>query len=370
MMSENKQSQSTPIPPVWVMNIINGIQRFFYILSKHMVPPSVWMMSHIENFWISKGLVAALKLNISEHIIDGKNTLDQLAVVTQTHPDALFRLMRMLCAQDIFKLSKKGIYSLTAYSKVMIDGNGSVKYLLLSHLGKLHFELFSEIDYTLKTGISASQKLFNKDIFSHVQDSPAQHDIFVKGMGNTSDLFAPVLLSSYDFSPYNHIIDLGGGHGSLLCHILSRYKELKATLFDCKHVVERATSNIESYGLKERIDIIDGDFFQEVPGGGDLYILKNILHDWGNENCVILLKNICKSMPSGSKLLITDTIIKNDNNYSYGKMLDILMLLGTHDGRERTLDEFRSVLNKSGFEINRVIPTVSPFSLIECVSLK
>jgi hypothetical protein len=365
-MTEKRQNQSTPIPPVWVMNIINGIQRFFYILSKRMVPPSLWMMSHIENFWVSKGLVAALKLNIAEHIKEGKNTLDELARVTQSHPDTLFRLMRMLCAQDIFKLSKKGIYSLTPYSKVMLDGKGSVKYLLMSHLGKLHFELFAEIDYTLKTGTSASQKLFNKDIFSHVQDTPAQHDIFVKGMGNTSDLFAPVLFSSYDFSSYNHIIDIGGGHGSLLCHLLTRYKGLKASLFDCKHVVERAAANIESYGLKERIEIIDGDFFREVPGGGDLYILKNILHDWGNENCTIILKNICKVMSSGSKLLITDTIIKNDNNYSYGKMLDILMLLGTEDGRERTLDEFRIILEKSGFSINKVIPTVSPFSLIEC----
>jgi precorrin-6B methylase 2 len=240
----------------------------------------------------------------------------------------------------------------------------------MSHLGKLHFDLFSEIDYTLKTGISASQKLFNKDIFSHVQDTPDQHDVFVKGMGNTSDLFAPVLFSSYDFSSYKHIIDIGGGHGTLLCHILNRYKGLKATLFDCKHVVERAAANIESYGLKDMIDIIDGDFFQEVPAGGDLYILKNILHDWGNENCLTILKNICKVMSPGSKLLITDTIIKNDNNYSYGKMLDILMLLGTQDGRERTLDEFRSILEKSGFIINRVIPTVSPFSLIECVRLK
>jgi C-methyltransferase len=366
-MSEIKLPQTMPIPPVWVMNIINSIQRLFYILSKRMVPPSVWMMSHIENFWVSKGLVTTLKLNIAEHILDGKNTLDQLAEITQTNPDSLYRLMRMLCAQDIFKLSKKGIYSLTPYSKVLLDGKGSVKYLLMSHLGKLHFELFSEIDYTVKTGISASQKLFNKDIFSHVQDSPEQHDVFVKGMGNTSDLFGPVLLSSYSFSHYSHIIDIGGGHGSLLCHILTRYKGLKATLFDCKHVVERAAANIESYGLRERIDIKDGDFFQEVPGGGDLYILKNILHDWGNENCIIILKNICKVMSSGSKLLITDTIIKDDNNYSYGKMLDILMLLGTEDGRERTLDEFRVILKKSGFIINKVIPTVSPFSLIECL---
>jgi C-methyltransferase len=366
-MTKNAKHQSTFIPPVGFMNIINFLQRFFYNLSKRMVPPSLWMMNNIENFWVSKAVVTVIKLNIAEHIASGTNKLDQLAEVTLTNRDALYRLLRMLCAHGIFKLSKNGIYSLTPYSKVLLDGEGSIKYMLQSHLGKVHFDIFSEIDYTLKTGISASRKLFNKDIFSHVQDSPAQHDVFVKGMGNTSDLFAPVLLSSYNFSPYRYIIDIGGGHGSLLCHILTRYKGLKATVFDCKHVVERAAANIESYGLKERIKIADGSFFDEVPRGGDLYILKNIVHDWGDENSIKILKNVHKAMEPRSTMLVIDTIIKNDNSYSYGKMLDILMLLGTEDGRERTLEEFREVFDKSGFKIKRVIPTVSPFSLMECV---
>lgn len=369
-MTENKQSQSTIIPPVWIMNIINGIQRFFYILSKRMVPPSIWMTSHLENFWIAKGLATALELNIAEHIKEGKSTLDQLAQVTQSNTDALFRLMRMLCAHEIFRLSRKGIYRLTRYSKVMLEGNGSVKYLLLSHLGKLHFDLFSEMDYTLKTGINASQKLFNKDIFSHVQDSPGEHELFIRGMSDTSELLAPVLLSSYNFSPYNHIIDIGGGHGSLLCHILTKHHGLKATLFDSKHIVEKAAANIESYGLKGRIEIMDGNFFQEVPGSGNLYILKNIIHDWDDENSILILKNIHKVMSAGSKLLIIETIITTGNKYSYGKMIDILMLLGTQDGRERTLNEFRCIFEKSGFAINKIVPTVSPFSLIECVKQK
>ena len=328
------------------------------------------MMNHVENFWLAKGLVTALELNIAEHIKEGKNTLDQLARVTQTNPDALFRLMRMLCAHEIFKLTKKGFYCLTPYSKVMLEGNDSVKYFIRSHLGKLHYELFSEMDYTVKTGINASQKLFNKDIFSHVRDTPEEQELFIKGMSNTSELLAPVLLSTYNFSSYKHIVDIGGGHGSLLCNILTKYGDLKATLFDSEHVVERATANIKSYGLTGRIEIIEGDFFQEVPGGANLYIMKNIIHDWNDNDSIKILNNINKVMPAGSKLLIIETIIKNDNKYSFGKMIDILMLIITKDGRERTLDEFRVLFEKSGFAINKIIPTVSPFSLIECVKQK
>jgi hypothetical protein len=369
-MNKINQSKSTFIPPVAMMNIINAIQRFFFKLSKRLVPAPVWMMNHIENFWLAKGLYTAIELNIAEHITAGKNTLDQLAEATKTKPDPLSRLMRMLCAHEIFKLSKNGTYKLTSYSRVLLEGDGSIKYFLKSHLGKLHSELFTEMDYTMRTGINASQKLFNEDIFSHVEHTPDEQELFIRGMSDGSELFAPVLLSSYRFSSFHYIIDIGGGHGSLLCNILSKNVNPKATLFDSSHVIERASANIESYRLKERIEIVVGDFFKKVPEGGDLYILKNILHDWDDEKCILILTNIQKVMQSGSKLLIIETIIRNDNNYSFGKMIDILMLLGTENGRERTIDEFRNILNKSGFNINKVIHTVAPFSLIECVNQK
>jgi hypothetical protein len=265
-MHEKMKPQTNPIPPVWFISIINRIQGFFSKVAKLMVPPNLWMMNHVENFWLAKGVVTALELNLAEHIRDGNNSIDKLAKITDTNPDALFRLMRMLCSHEVFKLSRQGTYSLTRYSRVLIEGKDSVKYFIMGHLGKLHYELFSEMNYTVKTGINASQKIFDKDVFSHVRDSPEEHELFIKGMSNTSELFAPILLSSYNFSPYKQIVDIGGGHGTLLCHILDKHKELKAILFDSEHVVDSATENFESFGLKDRIEIIEGDFFEGVPG--------------------------------------------------------------------------------------------------------
>jgi predicted transcriptional regulator len=332
-----------------------------------MIPAPIWMMGHIENFWLAKGLFAALELNVAEQIDQGKNTIEQLARVTNTNQDALFRVMRMLCAHEIFRLSNEGVYSITPYSKVMLEGNGSVKYMLQSHLGKIHSDLFSEMDYTLKTGKNAAEKLYRKDIFDYVQDHPGQHELFVKGMGNTSALFAPVLFSSYNFTPFSHIIDVGGGDGTLLCNILTKHPDIKAILLESKQVIERAKKNIELHQLTNRISTVEGDFFSEIPAGGNLYVLKNIMHDWDDHNCIRILKNIHQAMAADSKLLIIETIINNDNKYSYGKMLDIMMLLGTKDGRERTLEEYKGILKDSGFAILKVVPTVSPFSLIECI---
>ena len=368
-MIEKKKSSPTFIPPVFFMKIINGIQDFFYQISRQLVPAPVWMMDHIENFWFAKGLYTALELNIAEHIDSGKNTLVLLSEATGSKSDPLYRLMRMLCAKRIFKLSKNGTYSLTSYSKVMLEGEGSIKYFLKSHLGQLHSELFTEMDYTMKTGINVSEKLYGKDIFAHVRDTPEEHELFIKGMANTSGLFAPAMLAAYSFAPFRQIVDIGGGHGTLLSAILGRYKNIKAILFDSEHIVKRAEENLESAGVSDRVKIVEGDFFGEVPAGADLYIMKNILHDWNNEDSVRILGNVNKAMSTGSKLIVVEAIIENDNKYSFGKMIDLLMLVATKEGRERTLDEFRLLFQQSGFRVSRIIPTVSPFSIIECVKI-
>jgi len=186
-------------------------------------------------------------------------------------------------------------------------------------------------------------------------------------MANTSRLFAPVMLSSYNFTSFRNIVDIGGGDGTLLASILQRYKNVSAVLFDSEHIVKRAAVNLESAGVRDRVEIVEGNFFGEVSAGADLYIMKNILHDWDDKDAVRILGNVNKAMPSGSKLIVVEAIIENDNKYSFGKMIDILMLVVTKEGRERTLDEFRLLFDRSGFRINRKISTVSPFSIIECI---
>ena len=150
-MSETHSPDRTVIPPFWVVKVLNGIQGLFYKLSKRFVPPAVWMTGHIENFWLSRGIVTVIELNIAEHIKNGNNSIEKLAEITGTDQDALFRLMRMLCAHEIFKLRKNKTYSLTPYSKVLLEDNNSVKYFILSHMGDLHYDLFAEMRNTVTT---------------------------------------------------------------------------------------------------------------------------------------------------------------------------------------------------------------------------
>jgi 16S rRNA G1207 methylase RsmC len=182
-------------------------------------------------------------------------------------------------------------------------------------------------------------------------------------MTNTSKMQVAAILSVFDFGKFKHIVDIGGGTGLILSTILSKYKKIKGTLFDLPHVVDNSKDLIKDQDILNRLKIIAGTFFEAIPAGGDLYMMKNILHCWSDENSIKILQNIRKILPQKGKLLIIETIIKNDNKPSFGKMTDIYMMVGL-GGRERTKKEFQDLLKKADFKIEKIIPTVSPLSLI------
>lgn len=153
----------------------------------------------------------------------------------------------------------------------------------------------------------------------------------------------------------------------MLSIILDKYKQLQGIVYDLPHVVEAAHENFRKFGLEDRIQAVAGDFFSVVPAGGDVYIMKNILHAFDDQICKRLLDNVSRVMESGSKLLLMETVIEENNKPSYGKLFDLQMLIGTDGGKERTQKEFESVLKNSGFRLKKVIHTISPFSIVEGV---
>jgi hypothetical protein len=173
------------------------------------------------------------------------------------------------------------------------------------------------------------------------------------------------VVNNYNFSKFNKIIDVGGNQGYLLSTILYKFKKPQGIVFDQPHVVTEAKQNFNKFGIAERAQAIGGNFFESVPEGGDAYLLKNVIHDWDDEKSILILKNVHKSMIPGGKLILIESLISEDNEPSFGKLTDLLMLVGLDGARERTRKEFEQLFNESGFKLSRVIHTVAPFSFIE-----
>ena len=191
--------------------------------------------------------------------------------------------------------------------------------------------------------------------------------VFGESMTSISTTENPTIPAAYTFSRIKTLVDVGGGHGSLLATILKANPKLKGVLYDQPSVVARAEKDqhLTSKGIKERCRLESGSFFESVPKGGDAYIMKYILHDWNDEACVKILSNCRAAMNEKGKVLVADTVIAPGNDPSWGKLLDIQMLI--IGGRERTKKEFASIFAAAGLKLTRVVPTKGPLSVVEGV---
>jgi len=173
------------------------------------------------------------------------------------------------------------------------------------------------------------------------------------------------VVSAYDFSGIGTLVDVGGGHGSFLAAILEANPGMRGILFDRPQVAVGAMQQIESAGLRSRCEVVSGDFFESVPRGGDAYVLKKVICDWDDERAVAILRNCHRAMAEGGRLLLVELIVPPGNEPSFAKLLDLLMLVWTPGGRERTQAEHQTLLASAGFEFANITPTRSTVSVIE-----
>jgi hypothetical protein len=185
-------------------------------------------------------------------------------------------------------------------------------------------------------------------------------------MGSYTAAASKAILARYNFSQHSHVIDVGGGNGRLLADVLGNYHALRGTLFDLDHVARRAGALFEREGLAARVTCVSGNFLEQVPSDGDLYILKNILHDWDDERALAILGACRKAMSDNSRLLVVESVLQPGNEPGLGKLMDMNMLV-IHGGLERTEAEYAALLRQSGFVLAKVRVTGSVVDLIEAL---
>jgi hypothetical protein len=200
--------------------------------------------------------------------------------------------------------------------------------------------------------------------FEWLEHNPDEATLFHNAMTSFSAGALAAVVEAYDFSGISKLVDVGGGHGLLIASLLSKYPVMKGIVYDDPKVVEGAEQVLREHGVFERGELIGGNFFASVPAGGDAYILKHIIHDWSDDECVTILRHCHKVMPLAGKVLIVEMVIPEPNVPSIGKLLDLQMLVYL-SGRERTAKEYEDLLSQAGFDLQRIVPTPSPYSVIE-----
>jgi hypothetical protein len=228
-----------------------------------------------------------------------------------------------------------------------------------------HWSAHGNMTESVRSGAIAFDHLFGEPIFSFYAKNQEEASVFDRAMTSFSRSIGEAVAQTYDFGDAKTIADIGGGQGFLLAKMLDKTPNARGILFEQPHVLEH--HSLAELGVADRTEKVGGDFFKEIPVVADVYLMKFIIHDWNDEQSVTILTNLAKSAPSGAKLLLVETVVEEDDNQpSISKIMDLNMLVMT-GGRERTTAEYSELFEKTGFKLNRVIPTPSPVSIVEAI---
>jgi hypothetical protein len=317
--------------------------------------------------WYGQAVTAAAQLGIADLLADGPRSSTEIAKSVHANPDAVYRVMRCLGAVGVLHETEGRTFALTPVgSALRSDVPGSLAGLAKFEGSSFNLAACAELTHSACTGESAFVKAHGVPIFEWMPVHPEQAAIYNSAMASLSTTTARAVASSYDFSACKTIVDIGGGHGTLLAEILSAAPHARGILFDAPHVADAARGNLASRGLSARCEVVAGDFFQAVPSGHDTYVIKNVLHDWADDEAVAILGQIARSIAPKGKLLIVEQLVTPPGaGLNLAKIIDMIMLCLTEGGRERTESEYAELLRRSGFSLERVVSTPSQVDVIE-----
>ncbi|MET9295404.1 methyltransferase [Streptomyces sp. NPDC003077] len=327
--------------------------------------PAVRITELSLGFLQSAALATVARLDVADHLADGPRTPEQLAATLKVSADHLGRVLRLLATRGVFREDDEGAFHLTPAADLLrTDSPDSLRDGVLMLQSDLFWTPALRMGDTVRAGATVFDEIHGMPFFDYLARNPEAGEAFDTGMASYSRTENDAIAGAYAFPDAGTVVDVGGGHGGLLCQVLLRNPGLSGILYDQEgvlpgHVLDRPE-------LAGRWELQPGDFFASVPAGADIYLVKRILHDWSDEESVRILKNCRSGMTENSRLLVIDAVIPPGNTPHTGKLLDVLMMTSLN-GRERTEADFRELVATAGLKVTGVHPTPSTLSIVEAV---
>lgn len=246
------------------------------------------------------------------------------------------------------------------------DAPGSMRAWAIFSGEPFYLQAWEQVVHSIQTGQPAWELVHKMPVFEYIGKHPDAAQIFDQAMTSLSAGEAPAIVDAYDFSGVRKLADIGGGQGLLLRTILKSHPKMTGLLFDRPGAVEGLEAQLGKDGLAGRCEVVGGDFFQAVPAGADVYLLKYVIHDWDDERSLAILKNCRRAMTNDARLVLVETIVPPPGESHFAKLSDLEMMV-IAGSQERTVDEYSRLLGQAGFTLVRVVPTTEPASILEAV---
>lgn len=322
------------------------------------------LLQLIYGYRATQLIYVAAELKIADFLQDGPRNSEYLAKKIDAHEPSLYRVLRALTTVNVFEESAKGFH-LTDLSRLLLtETSNPLRAIAIMRGEEVNWKPWGELLYAVKTGKGPFEKVFGMRLFDYYEKHPSSGHTFNEGMNVMTRHDIQFILDSYDFSHTKIIAEIGGGLGRLLFSILAKYPDKHGILYDLPHVINGAHDLMKQFSVENRCKIIGGQFFESIPNGADVYILKRIIHDWDDERSMAILKNCRKVMPNNGRILLCETMIHEDYKNLEGKVNDVHMMVVT-GGKERTKKEFSALFEKCGFHLSKIIQASQGLHIIE-----
>jgi ubiquinone/menaquinone biosynthesis C-methylase UbiE len=313
-------------------------------------------------FAVSQAMSVVADLKIADLLATGERRVDDLAREAGCDADALYRIMRLLAAEGVFRETVARCFELTELgAELRSDGpGGSSDFIRM--LNSQPYLAFAQLGHSVRSGLPAFDRVFGKSRFDWLADHPDEAALFQRAMIGLGQGANEAVANAYDFGPFASVMDVGGGHGHLLEAILARHSHLSGVLFDLPSGLQVRKSDAGSD--LPRTEFVAGDFFSFVPAGADVYVMKKVIHDWNDKQAIAILRNCRDAVTPHGRVLVVETIIPPGNEPHPIKLIDANMLVVT-GGVERTQAEYEALFEAAGLQLERVISTIQPISVLE-----
>jgi hypothetical protein len=332
------------------------------------MPGLAEMRRLITGFSLTTAISAAAELGLADHLVKGPKSAAELAQLSGAHEDFLRRVLRYLASEGVFEERPGDLFALTERSHwLRSDVPGSLRPRAAFTGSRLSWGAWGNLLQSLRSGTSAFRATFGEDIFDYLKHDDVAAATFNTFMAGQTAASVDAVLAAHDFAGVRELADIGGGRGALVAGVLKANPTARGTLFDLPEVIATAGPLVAQAGVADRCRLVGGSFFESVPTGADLYVLKFILHDWTDEDCVRILGNCRRAMAPGARLLIVEHVIPEESGPHVARFMDINMMVMT-SGRERTRREFDRLLAQAGLQLKQVASTSLGFCVLECVA--
>ncbi|MFA1547831.1 methyltransferase [Actinomadura chokoriensis] len=329
-------------------------------------PLAASMLGLLAGGWVAQAISVAARLRVADQLTSGPRSAEEIATAVGVHPPTLHRLLRALSDVGVVQEREDGLFAGTPLGDLLRSDVPSLRGYALMIGSWFHREAWNGLEHSVRTGEPAFAHVHGRELFDYLRDHPADGETLNEAMLALSGEFLAPVVAACDFGPGESIADVGGGHGAVLAAVLAAHPGTRGVLHDLPQVVADAAGGpLHEAVAAGRCRMISGDFFDSVPSGCDTYVLCHIIHDWDDDRAVQILANCREAMAPGGRLLLCEGLLREGPAPSRMKWLDLVMLVITSGGLQRTRSQYEALFQRAGLHPTGVPAQGPTFAVLE-----